>query len=46
MLVVFFDWKGFVHHEFVARDQMVNKQLHQQVLARLMDAVRRNSPEL
>ena len=25
--VVFFDWKGIVHHEFVPRGQMVNKQL-------------------
>jgi len=41
MLVVLFDWKGIVHHEFVPRDQMVNKQLYQEVLARLRDAVRR-----
>jgi len=41
-----FDWKGIVYHEFVTRDQMVNKQLYQQVLARLRDAVRRKSPEL
>ena len=34
MLVVFFDWKGIVHHEFAPRVQMVNKQLHQEVLAR------------
>ena len=27
MLGVFFDWKGIVHHEFVPRGQMVNKQL-------------------
>jgi len=24
LLVVFFDWKGIVHHEFVTRVQMVN----------------------
>jgi len=45
-LFVFFDWKGIVHHEFVSRGQMVNKQLCQEVLARLMDAVRRKRPEL
>ena len=41
-----FDWKGIVHHEFVSRGQMVNKQLYQEVLARLRDAVRRKTPEL
>jgi len=25
LLVVFFDWKGIVHHEFVPRGQMVKK---------------------
>jgi len=35
-----------VHHEFVPRGQMVNKQLYQEVLARLRDAVRRKRPEL
>ena len=35
MLVVFFDWKGIVHHEFVPRGQMVNKQLYQEIFARL-----------
>jgi len=34
MLIVFFDWKGIVHHEFVPRGQMVNKQSYQEVLAR------------
>jgi len=43
---VFFDWKGIVHHEFVPRGQMVNKQLYQEVLARLRNAVRRKRPEL
>jgi len=43
---VFFDWKGIVHHEFVPRGQMVNKQLYQEVLAHLRDAVRRKRPEL
>jgi len=43
---VFFDWKGIVHHEFVPRGQMVNKQLCQEVLARLRNAVRRGSREL
>jgi len=46
LLVVFFDWKGIVHHEFVPRGQMVNRQLYQEVLAHLGGAVRRKMPEL
>ena len=46
LLDVFFDWKGIIHHEFVPRGQMVNKQLYQEVLARLRGAVRRKRPEL
>ena len=46
MLVVFFDWKHIVRHEFVPRGRMVNKQLYQEVLARLRDAVRNKRPEL
>jgi len=41
-----FDWKGFVHHEFVPRVQMVNKQFYEEILARMRDAVRRKRPEL
>ena len=46
MLVVFFDRKGIVHHEFVPCGQMVNKLLYQEVLACLRDAVHRKRPEL
>jgi len=46
MLAVFFDWKGNVHHEFVPRGQTVNRQLYQEVLAHLRDAVCRKRPEL
>jgi len=47
MLVMFFDWKGIDHREFVPRGQIVNKQLYQEVLARLRDAmVRRKRPEM
>jgi len=46
MLAVFFDSKGTVHHEFVPRGQMVNKQLYQDVLVYLRAAVRRKRPEL
>ena len=44
--VCFFYWKGVVHHEFVPRVQMVNKQLYQEVLAPLRDAVRMKRHEL
>jgi len=46
LFVVFFTWKGLFHHEFVPRGQMVNKQLYQEVLARLYDAVWRKRPEM
>jgi len=46
MLVVFLDWKGIVRHESVLHEQMINKQLYQEVLAHLRDAVRRKRPEL
>jgi hypothetical protein len=46
ILVVFFDWKGIVHHKFVPSGQMANKQLYQEVLAHLRHAVHRKRPEL
>jgi len=44
VLVVFFVCKGIIHHELVPLGQMVNKQLYQEVLARLRDAVRGKRP--
>ncbi|KFM77740.1 hypothetical protein X975_04526, partial [Stegodyphus mimosarum] len=41
MLVVFFDCKDTVHQEFVLRGQMVNKEMHQEILVCLRDAVGR-----
>ena len=41
MLVVFLGEKGIVRHEFVRHGQMVNKQLYQEVLVCLRDAVSR-----
>ena len=43
---VFLNFKGIFHHEFEPRVQMVNNQLYQEILTRLMDAVRRKRPEL
>ena len=46
MVVVFFDWKGIVLHEFVPPGPMVNRQLYQEVLAHLRDTVCGKRPEL
>ena len=46
LLVVFFNWKVIVHHEFVPRGQMVNRQSYPEILARVREAVRRKRPEL
>jgi transposase len=46
MLFVIFDWKSIFHHVFVPRSQMVNKQLYQEVLERLGNAVLRKRPEM
>jgi hypothetical protein len=46
ILYVLFDWKSIVNHEFVRLGQTVNRQLCQEVLARLRAAVRRKRPEL
>ncbi|KAG7171883.1 GVQW3-like 1 [Homarus americanus] len=45
MLIVFFDWKGVVHHEFVPRGHTVNKKFYLEVLKCLTEAVRRKRPE-
>jgi transposase len=45
MLIVFFDWKGVVHHEFVPRGETVNKEFYLKVMKRLREAVRRKRPE-
>ena len=45
MLIVFFDWKGVVHHEFVPPRQTVNKEFYLDVHRRLREAVRRKRPE-
>jgi len=46
MLLVFFDWQGIIHHEFVPRSQTVNKEFYIAVLKRLREAVRRKRPQL
>ena len=46
LLVVFFDWRGVIHCEFVPRGQRVNKEFYVAVLKRLREAVRRKRPQL
>ena len=46
MLVCFFDQKGIVHYEFIAKGQMVNQQCYMEVLTRLRESVRKKRPRL
>ena len=46
MMVVFFDWQGVIHYEFVPRDQTVNKEFYLTVLKRLREAICRKRPQL
>ncbi|BFZ02340.1 hypothetical protein BsWGS_05379 [Bradybaena similaris] len=46
LLIVFFDYKGIVHHEYAPSGQTVNKEYYIEVLRRLRDAVRRRRPDL
>jgi hypothetical protein len=46
MLIVFFNWKGIVHHEFVPRGETVSKEFYLKVMKRLREAVRRKRPEV
>ena len=46
VMLVFFDWQGIIHHEFVPRGQTVNKEFYIAVLKHLGEAVRRKRPQL
>lgn len=46
LLIVFFDYKGIVHHEYAPSGQTVNKEYYIEVLRRLRDAIRRRRPDL
>ena len=41
MLIIFFDFEGFVHYEFAPRGQTISKEYYVEVLKRLRDAMRR-----
>jgi hypothetical protein len=42
--VLLFDAQGLVHYEFIPEGRTVNKEMHIEILRRLMDAVRRKRP--
>ena len=44
MLIVFFDYEGVVHHEYVPTGQTINKEYYVQILKRLREAVKRKRP--
>jgi transposase len=46
MMLVFFDWQGIIHHEFIPRGQAVNKEFHVAVLKHLREAVCGKRPQL
>ena len=46
MLVCFFDHKGIVHYEFIAKGQTVNQHCYLEVLTRLRESFRRKRPGL
>ena len=46
MLIVFFDNKGRVHHEFVPQGQTVNQHFYKEVLSRLIARIRRSRRDL
>jgi hypothetical protein len=46
MLVVFFDWQGVIHYEFIPRGQTVNKEFYVAVLQHFREAVRQKRPQL
>jgi len=46
MLIVFFDIRGIVNHEFVPEYQTVNAEFYCNVLRRLREDIRRKRPEL
>jgi hypothetical protein len=46
MLIVFFDVKGIVRHEFVSPNTTVNSDFYCDVLRRLRENVQRKRPEL
>jgi hypothetical protein len=46
MIIIFFDARGIVRHEFVPQGQTVNQEIYISVLRRMREALRRRRPDL
>ena len=46
MLIVFFDIRGLVNHEFIPTEQMVSKEYYFDVLKRFLEKIRQKRPEM
>lgn len=43
MLIIFFDYRGVVHYEFISTDQIINKKYYLNVMRRLRKAIRKRT---
>ena len=41
MLVIFFDWQGVIHNEFVSEGEIINAVYYKGVMERLLNRIRR-----
>jgi len=46
LLIVFFDYNGAMHREFLPQGRTVNKEYYLEVMRRLREAIRKKRPEL
>jgi len=44
MLVIFFDWQGVIHKEFVPEGEIINAVYYKVVMERLLNRIRRVRP--
>jgi len=44
MLVIFFDWQGVIHKEFVPEDETINAVYYKVVMERILNRIRRVIP--
>jgi len=46
MLVIFFDWQGLIHKEFVPEGETINAVYYKRVMERLLNRIRRVRPDM